>query len=274
MSPRPFFRPCDAVALRYLRYLVLRDGGYRRRGVLGWATRQDVESAIATRLPERLSRLHAKGLLDREDVRAHPSLRPAWIYRITQAGSDVVAERERLPRRAIPPLRAASEDQPDSTVYIPPGVWITLQVLRGVMEVRATTNYLPGEPGWCTYRELRARIMEEDDTSSAGSWEGNRRDSWRGTQDDKPPEEPWRAPGLDQGWVGELADEASRWEPLDGETPTAPRPSLMRKDMVWLVRTGLVQHWMGRSPGGRRVPLYRITNLGGVVIPLEWHAPR
>jgi len=39
------------------------------------------------------------------------------------------------------------------------------------------------------------------------------------------------------------------------------------------VRTGLAQRWKVKPPGGRVTALYRVTPLGGVVVPLEWREP-
>lgn len=280
MSISPRLQDDSAVALRYLRYLIVREGGYRQRGVLGWALREDVERATGQRLPERLSRLHAKGLLDRVDVQTPHLQRPLWMYRITQAGSDLIAARDRVARRSIPPLSPASEDQLDTAIYIPPGAFQGLQALRRAMEIRAISQLLPAEPGWCTLHDLRVWIAGEEDVPAGGTWDpSGRRAGWRGEDaeedDSETLNESWRAPWEAGDWVDELAREESAWDPLDGETPTAPvQRSPRRDDLDWLVRAGLVQKWTVKPDSGRPVPLYRITNLGGVAIPIEWQEPR
>lgn len=280
MSTSPRLPNGDVVALRYLRYLIVREGGYRRHGVLGWALRDDVERATGKRLPERLSRLYAKGLLDRTDVRVPRLQRPVWVYRITQAGSDMVVARYRLARWSIPPLSPASVDQPEAAIYIPPIALLGLQELRRAMEMRVVSPLLREEPGWCTLHDLRIRIVGGEKAPAAGTWDPRiLREGWRGEdaeeEDDDSLDEPWRATWEPGEWVGELEREGRGWDPLDGETPTAPvQRSLGLQDIDWLIRTGLVQKWTVKPEGGRPVPLYRITNLGGVAIPIEWQEPR
>lgn len=267
----------DAVALRYLRYLAVRSGGYTRRGVPGWALREDVERATHRKLPERLPRLHARGLVEREDVRAPRLTRPVWIYRISQAGADHVAEQAELPRRLIaPPLDLAAREA-DAAIYMPPGPVLALRQLRRAIEARVESPHLPGEPGWRSVQDLRGQIRGQEPSSS--DWESRAgEERWEREREVEEaellPGEPWMGDlnGLDQ-IVREERDPG--WDPLVGEVPLArvqrvPWPD----DLAWLVRTGLVQQWTVHEPGGRRVTLYRITPLGGVAIPLEWQEPR
>lgn len=265
----------DAVALRYLRYLALRAGGYTRRGVPGWALREDVERGTRLRLPERLSVLHGRGLLDREDVRAPRLRRPVWIYRVNQAGADRVAEQADLPpHRLVLPAERDSE----AAIHVPAGAALALRELRRAMEARVESPHLPGEPGWRSMDDLRAQITGEERTRRP--WEPrSRREPWKGAHDEEeedagsPAGEPWMG---DSDWVDPLLrEEGEGWDGLYGELPVAssvrvPRPD----DLEWLVRTGLAQKWTAHAPGRRGVPLYRITALGGVAIPLEWQDPR
>ena len=267
----------DEIALRYLRYLALREGGYVRRGVPGWALREDVERATGQRLPERLSILHKRGLLDREDVRAPRLQRPVWIYRVNQAGADRVAEEASLPRRPVlRPLRLAERDT-DAAIHVPAGSALALRELRRAMEMRAESPYLPGEPGWRSMDDLREQITGEG--RAKRPWEPrSRREPWEAANEEEedvgsPGGEPWMG---DSDWVDQLVrEEGEGWDGLYGDMPVAssvrvPWPD----DLEWLVRTGLAQRWTAHSPGRRGVPLYRITPLGGVAIPLEWHDPR
>ncbi len=240
--------------------------------------REDVEQATHQKLPERLPRLHARGLLDREDVRARHLTRPAWIYRINQEGGDRVAEEADLPSRVIPgPLRLAPEEQMDAAVYIPPGAALALRELRRAMEGRVESPHLPREPGWRTGPDLRAQIIGEDPATSPWAPRSSR-ELWMRAHEvaetDLLPGEPWMGDhdGLDQ-----VAREEREWgwDPLVGELPLSPTPRIpFPNDLRWLVRVGLVQQWTAQEPSRRRVSLYRITPLGGVVIPLEWREPR
>lgn len=267
----------DEIALRYLRYLALREGGYTRRGVPGWALREDVERATGQRLPERLPVLHRRGLLDREDVRAPRLQRPVWIYRVNQAGADRVAEAAGLPQRpVVRPLRLAERDT-DAAIHVPAGSALALRELRRAMEMRAESPHLRGEPGWRNMDDLREQIAGEG--RAKRPWEPlSRCEAWEGANEEEedaggPGGEPWmgNSDRVDQIRGGE----GEGWDGLYGDMPVAssvrvPRP----EDLEWLVRTGLAQRWIAHSPGRRGVPLYRITPLGGVAIPLEWRAPR
>ncbi len=267
----------NAVALRYLRYLAVREGGYVRRGVPGWALREDVEHGTRLKLPERLPRLHAQGLLDREDVRAPRLTRPVWIYRISQAGADLVAEQEDLPRRVIPrPLDSAAQNA-DAAIYVPPAAALALRELRRAIEARIESPHLPGEPGWRTLQDLRAQILGEDPPHT--DWEPRRgREPWERDggvmESELLPGEPWMGDHDRRDQVIREEREAG-WDMLFGEAPLAPGPCVLWPDeLAWLVRAGLVQQWTVHEPGRRGVPLYRATAQGGRVLPLEWQAPR
>ena len=269
----------DAVALRYLRYLALREGGYTRREVPGWAMREDVERATGLRLPERLPVLHGRGLLDREDVRASGLPRPAWIYRVTQAGADRVAAQADLPRRPIPGPQRLAERDTDAAIYVPAGAVLALRELRRAMEMRVESPHLPGEPGWRTMEELREQATGRQRTKR--SWEpGYRREPWKVVREEEVEEarddtgEPWMG---DDGWVDQIVREerAEGWDPLFGDPPLPSAPSGPGPaDLAWLVRAGLAQRWIADMAGRRGAALYRITALGGVAIPLEWRDPR
>ncbi|HEX2093356.1 MAG TPA: hypothetical protein VHG28_13205 [Longimicrobiaceae bacterium] len=268
MGTEPRLEERDTIALCYLRYLAVRDGGYRRRGRLGWALREDVEKATGKRLPERLSRLHGMGLLDREDVRPQRLRHPVWIYRISQMGADLVANREQRQPCTIPP--ASSENRSDTAIYIPAGSWKALQELRRAMEMRVESPYLPGEPSWRTIGDLRRQVTGEGDGIAMKGW-GHA--PWRDNED----EDHEVDPQLERGWPDGSADgvHGSGWDPLSGSTPSVPpRRTPRLEDVRWLVRAGLAQRWKVEEHGMRPVALYRITNLGGVAIPLEWQAPR
>lgn len=267
----------DAVALRYLRYLAVREGGYTRRGGPGWALREDVERATHRKLAERLPRLHARGLLEREDVRAPRLTRPVWIYRISQAGADQVAEQMKLPRRLIAPPLGLAAREADAAIYIPPGAVLALRELRRAIEARVESPHLPGEPGWRSAQDLRVQIHGEEPSRSGWEPRGGE-EPW---EREREVEEAELLPG--EPWMGDLngLDQVAReergpgWDPLVGEMPVAPMQRVpWPDDLAWLVRMGLVQQWTLQEPGRRRVTLYRITALGGVVIPLEWQEPR
>lgn len=268
----------EAVALRYLRYLALRGGGYTCRGVTGWALDDDVDGGTGHRVPGRLLSLYKRGLLDREDVRAPRLHRCVWIYRINQHGADAAARQADLPRRSIPPLRTGEDTY--SPIYVPPCSLLALHELRRALEARVESVHIPGEPGWRTLKELRAQLTGESQAEPPG-----RAPPWEAYQDDDygapTTREPWRSDphpndperiGSEPGHVEDRGMDG--WDTLYGDLPSAPFvPSFWTPDLGWLVRTGLAQKWTVGEPGTQRVTLYRITALGGVVIPLTWREP-
>lgn len=259
----------DRIALRYLRYLALHGGGYERRGVRGWALRDDVEDAAGVWIPERLPYWHGYGLLDREDVRVPTHRRPVWIWRISQEGARVIAELEHLPHRRVPPLSASVGD---AAVHIPGYSLAALRELRRALEMRVVSPLLPGEPGWRTLPELKAQATGEEEEAGTDVWEPRRtRDPLDGGEGgEEPKREPWKS----GDWVDELAEEARGWDPLQGDTPDRwALPPFGAEDLGWLVRAGLAQRWSVKPAGKRVVALYRVTPLGGVVVPLEWREP-
>ncbi|HEV2150636.1 MAG TPA: hypothetical protein VGR37_24775 [Longimicrobiaceae bacterium] len=269
----------DSITLRYLRYLALREGGYVRRGVPGWALRQDIERETKLWIPERLSLLHQRGLLDREDVRAPRLKRPVWIYRINQLGADRAARELELPRRIVlRPLRLAARDT-DAAIYIPEGARLALRELRRAMDMRVESLYIADEPGWRSVEELRAQIL--GDKEEGQGWEPRSRRGPREAAEEEENDEaelrcrePWM--GESAGWVDRAVAEGrgEGWDGLYGSMPLPPRERTPGPDdLAWLVRAGLAQKWVV-YPGRRGVPIYRITALGGVAIPLEWRDPR
>lgn len=280
MDTLPHVAERDAAAMRYLRYIALRDGGYRYCGALGWALREDVEEALGQKLPERLPRLHAQGYLTREDVRARGQTRPVWIYRITQLGADAVGVRDRLPDRQIPSLEPSPANLRDTAFYIPDRSWHVLLELRRAMERRAVSPHLPGEPGWISASDLRMQL------GGAGTsrWEVRSTETLQlEEENDGLHGEPWSdewEPPASGGWSGQdrvekYRDDFHGWDPLDGETPRSlVQPGLLSADVEWLVRAELVQKWVVGGSRRRGVVLYRITNLGGVAIRLSWQNPR
>jgi hypothetical protein len=247
--------------------------------VPGWALREDVERATRLRLPERLPVLHGRGLLDREDARAPNLSRPAWIYRISQAGADRVADDAGLPRLPVlrPPCRAGCDT--DAAIHIPPGAALALRELRRATEMRVESPHLPREPGWRSIQDMAEQFRDEGRARPVWEPRGRRRAWEPGPETEERealdlPGEPWMG---DDDWTDQAVREEREegWDPLYGDMPLAraertPGPG----DLEWLVRAGLAQKWTAHHPGRRAVPLYRITALGGVAIRLEWREPQ
>jgi hypothetical protein len=205
----------DVIALRCFQQLAASSAGYLRRGVRGWALREDIERITRVQLPERLPKLHHRGFLDREDVRAPSLSRPIWIYRITAAGTQLVgarAGRDWVPVAPLGDVRGA-----DQAIYIPPRSWLALLALREAV-LDPQSGLLDGEPGWRTMIQLTERLrFEEDDYEQRPSQE------WWGDPD------AWMAGGEWRrvGWLGEFENMeeilGSSWDPLRGGCLTGQR---------------------------------------------------
>lgn len=242
VKPGSLNEPARAV-LAYLWDLDTRAGGYTRRGVRGWARREEIEAATGLRVPELLSRLRDRGLVDEDHVQV-PGTRPVAVYRITALG-DLLLSRQQG-REARPPWPAADEPgAEDLAVYIPPGPWVVLQLLRSAYDdPRLSPLLLDGGPGWRTEEELWEQLEPEL-----------------------------------EGWLDEPG--TTEWVPGDppwrrrGEAPSGLPPVFGRTDLDWLERSGFVQRLLATRPGRTRpVLLWRTTVAGRAVVPLEWHPPR
>lgn len=227
--------PTAVDVLAYLHQLDAGCWGYSRRGVSGWAMRADVEASLSRSIPEILPTLHRRSLVDCEDVRA-PKSRSALIYRITAAGAVALAnERGRGTRHAVcPPHQPGPADV---AVFIPKGPRVALEILRRAVE--DPTRYYLGERGWRTEGELIDTLMPD-----LVRWVEGRIEWAEG----------------DEAWKGQA--------PL--ALPSMFGPSHLR----WLRQVGFAQSWGETPPGHKRIRLlWRVTSIGAVVIPLEWHSP-
>lgn len=301
MGTRESLQPLDALALRHLAELDAGGGGYPYRGVRGWALREDVERAIGRSLTERLPKLHARGLLDREDVRAANVPGAVFVYRVTGRCLELLARREGIEVHALAP---AGERVPGAPVYIPARSHAGLEELR-----RASRDPRPhhfGEPGWRTLRELEDqanprrheprpdptwtdRYTDSSDPDRIGEdwkpegWDGGFDDDGElGTPFDALP--PWLRGLLNdpRDWRRpneELEDKdlppwvSKRWRPPPPGSDDA-RVSFWSTDLDWLVRSGYAQRAAVTHPAGRRsVLVWRVTPAGLAVVGLDWREP-
>jgi hypothetical protein len=255
----------DAFALRCFQQLEASSGGYLRRGVRGWALREDIERITRVQLPERLPKLHHRGFLDREDVRAPGLTRPTWIYRITVTGAQLVGAR--AGRDCVPVAPPGEAQDADQAIYIPPRSWLALLALREAV-LDPQSGLLDGEPGWRTMIQLTERLRPEEDgyepRPSQERWGDP--DAWKGGEEQ-----------ASAGWLGETekVEEilGSSWDPLRGEVPHKPDDDtgewFFPEDVQWLVRAGLAKQWWWSAPWRRRpLLLYRVTDIGSAAVPL------
>ena len=229
-------------ALGYLWDLDTRTGGYTRRCVRGWARREEIEAATGLHVPELLPRLRDRGLVDEVHVQV-PGTRLVAVYRITALGDLLLARYQG--REARPPWPAADEPgDEDLAVHIPPSPLVALRLLSVAYEDPCVSPLLPDSgPGWRTEEELWDQLEPELDEwlgePKAGEWVAG--------------DPPWRRAG----------------------PPASPPPVFGRSDLDWLERPGLVQRWLAPRPGrARPALLWRVTEAGLAVLPLEWHPPR
>jgi hypothetical protein len=141
-------------ALTFLGQLAADRAGYQLQGVRGWAHLNDVRQVVGAGLFEVLPRLHARGLLDRADVRAPGRVLPEWVYRITSRGVQVLEAQGRKPDRAIP---APRRPEAEPAVYAPSRQRGALLLLRAAYDDPAVPVHFGGR-GWVTGRELGARV--------------------------------------------------------------------------------------------------------------------
>lgn len=157
MAKRRELQPDLWAALDWLRKLEAGGGGYRRRGVRGWARREEAEAGAGVFLWERLPKLHRAGLVDRDDVRSPGRTRPLWLYRVTEAGVRVLARGQ--PYRPVAP--PGPPDPDDGAVYLPDGARGALEALRLALMDPAPGMALPHERGWRTGSELTALLAAQ-----------------------------------------------------------------------------------------------------------------
>ncbi|HEX8831695.1 MAG TPA: hypothetical protein VF705_11035 [Longimicrobium sp.] len=141
-------------ALLFLGQLAADRAGYQLRGVRGWAHLNDIQEAFVGGSFEVLPRLHARGLLERADVRAPGRVLPEWVYRVTPRGVQVLEAQGRKPDRAIP---ASRRPEAEPAVYAPSRQRGALLLLRGAYDDLAVPVHFGGR-GWVTGRELGARV--------------------------------------------------------------------------------------------------------------------
>lgn len=142
-------------ALLYFRRVAVDHAGYQLRGVRGWAHINDLQDVVSgSHFSEVLPRLHARGLLDRADVRAPGMVRPTWVYRITARGVQVADAHAPVPH---PPIPVPRQPPAEPALYAPPRQRGGLLLLRAAYE-DPTVPIRFDEHGWLSGRELGKRV--------------------------------------------------------------------------------------------------------------------
>lgn len=153
--------------LGFLRGLERDRHGYDFRGVLGWATREHIQSATTVpgrhpiwQVPEKLRSLRVRELIDR----AHPAVPGArgteYIYRITDRAAAALAGAEGTVHIEV----ARPPTESDSRVLLHSGVADVLLGLRlaaADVESGREGRWIKDEPEWRSSLELTAWTSEE-----------------------------------------------------------------------------------------------------------------
>jgi hypothetical protein len=239
---RPDFLSDDAAAvLAWMWDLDTRGGGFTRRGVRGWARREDVERATGMRLPEMLPGLRQRGFVLEERLEIRGT-RPVLLYRITALGDVVLSQRQK--REPRPPWPAGDPDPADFSVCLPAGASVALRLLREALSDPRPSRY--AGPGWRTEEELWTQLEPELERHGSivdpGPW--------------LPGDPPWQA------------------KRASGPQPANPAPVFGRVDLDWLERAGFALRTTVMPPGRKRaVVVWRLSSAGASVTELRWHAP-
>lgn len=153
-----------AKVLLYLAELVARGGGYRLRGVHGWADAGAIEDLSQTWAVGELLRAQARqGRVFAHDARPPGESHSLWLYRIAQPGVDSLAELVNVWPAAVRDPRPGE----DPHVFLREGplrAWQAL-VLASDAGRRARRVWVPDQPEWRSARELNALLEEVDEAA-------------------------------------------------------------------------------------------------------------
>lgn len=157
-------RYAAAKVLLYLTELAARDGGYRLRGVRGWADPGEIERRTQTWAVSELLRVQVRrGRVIAYDARRPGERHPLWLYRIAQPGVDCLAESVGVwPAGVRDPWPGG-----DPHVFLREGplrAWQALK-LASAPGRRTRRVWVPDQPEWCPARELNALLAAEDEAA-------------------------------------------------------------------------------------------------------------
>lgn len=147
--------PLVTAILRFLLKLVQGGGGFERRGVTGWAAVPEIHTGTGcSSLAEAIAVLMAAGMVSRDDARIAGTSAPVWVYRITDAGAQHLAESDGTARVSVP----APDAGEDERVYVRPGVAAALRALTAAKTEALPNPVLPDAPEWRISRQLTSAI--------------------------------------------------------------------------------------------------------------------
>lgn len=158
MRPRPAAE-LDAIQIRVLRWFdeFMQSGaGYEVRGARGWAQQSEVATALDRRLGDELTRLAARGLLDRENVALPGRPQKLWLHRLSAPGATAI--HVELPPQLGPP------EPPSLRTILTDCQWAVLEFMRRAKTEPTPTRFATRELGWRTVGEITngASIRSKD----------------------------------------------------------------------------------------------------------------
>jgi hypothetical protein len=164
-TPRGTGRPIGYAAAKvflYLTELAARGGGYRLKGVRGWADPGEIERHTQTWAVSDLLRVQVRrGRVIAYDARPPGERHPLWLYRVAQPGVDCLAESVNVWPAGVREPRLGG----DPRVFLREGplrAWQALK-LASAPGRRARRVWVPDQPEWCPARELNALLAAEDE---------------------------------------------------------------------------------------------------------------
>lgn len=154
-----------AKVLLYLVELVARGGGYRLRGVHGWADPGTIEQHSKTWAVGELLRAQARrGRVLAHDARPLGESHPLWLYRIAQPGLDCLAESVNVwPAGVCDPNQGGDPQH----VFLREGPLRALQALVLASDPARCSRrvWVPDQPQWRSARELNTLLASEDEAA-------------------------------------------------------------------------------------------------------------
>lgn len=136
----------QAEVLRWLSELDQSHAGYELRCVRGWAHHSDVSNALDRRLNDELTRLAARGLLDRENIALAGRSLGYWLHRISPRGAEAIG----APR----PSPIGPSDPPSPRMIFTDPQWSVLHYMRVAKTEASPARFLTRELGWRTVGEI------------------------------------------------------------------------------------------------------------------------
>jgi hypothetical protein len=169
MATRTLLSEPAVRVLVFLLDLAAQRAGYMVLGFSGWACADQIEAGARTWGTSELMRaLARRGRVLQFDARAPGEVRPVWIYRISQTGADELAAFLGLAAAGVP--APANGEEP--RILIRKSTWHAIEGLRAALDPAAKSGreWISGETGWRSSRELTTSMAREDEAAGTTSY--------------------------------------------------------------------------------------------------------